>query len=210
MWLVGSKPVRYKCYNSNIFFAWFFAQMTSCFVHYDVGGWQPYVSDELCGWYQLRKYKYPFLLSGLRAQPSDVFYFLWIEAWILKMSKWSEGNRKWYSLCGLSCDSSFYVVFHSTSGGTGGILAWEYSRHTSLTDSRKLRPKRSTMGGGCIRRLQGILAVCFIYFISLYCIVLHFKYFISFHFLLLYFICPNKLIFLLVCCSRCISSETEI
>ena len=34
------------------------------------------------------------------------------------------------------------------------------------------------MGGGCIRRLQGILAVCFIYFISLYCIVLHFKYFI--------------------------------
>ena len=79
MWLVGSKPVRYKCYNSNIFFAWFFAQMTSCFVHYDVGGWQPYVSDELCGWYQLRKCKYPFLLSGLRAQPSDVFYFLWVE-----------------------------------------------------------------------------------------------------------------------------------
>ena len=79
MWLVGSKPVRYKSYNSNIFFAWFFAQMTSCFVHYDVGGWQPYVSDELCGWYQLRKCKYPFLLSGLPAQPSDVFYFLWVE-----------------------------------------------------------------------------------------------------------------------------------
>ena len=105
------------------------------------------------------------------------------EAWVLKMSKWSEGNRKWYSLCGLPCDSSFYVVFHSTSEGTGGILAWEYSRHTSLNDGGKLRRNRSKMGSGCIRRLQGILAVCFIYFIPLYCIVLHFKYFISFHFI---------------------------
>ena len=95
------------------------------------------------------------------------------EAWVLKMSKWSQGNRKWYSLCGFPCDSSFYVVFHSTSEGTGGILAWEYSCHTSLTDGGKLRPKRSKMGSGCIRRLQGILAVCFIYFISLYCIVLY-------------------------------------
>ena len=130
--------------------------------------------------------KYPFLLSGRRAQPSDVFYFLWVErerGVSFKMSKWSQGNRKWYSLCGFPCDSSFYVVFHSTSEGTGGILAWEYSRHTSLTDGGKLRPKRSKMGGGCIRRLQGILAVCFIYFISLYCIVLHFKYFILLHFL---------------------------
>ena len=114
------------------------------------------------------------------------------EAWVLKMSKWSQENRKWYSLCGLPCDSSFYVVFHSTSEGTVGILAWEYSRHISLTDGGKLRPKRSKMGGGCIRRLQGILAVCFIYFISLYCIVLHFKYFISFHFLLLYFKVPTN------------------
>ena len=175
MWLVGSKPVRYKCYNSNIFFAWFFAQMTSCFVHYDVGGWQPYVSDELCGWYQLRKCKYPFLLSGLPAQPSDVFYFLWVErerGVSLKMSKWSQGNRKWYSLCGFPCDSSFYVVFHSTSEGTGGILAWEYSRHTSLTDGGKLRPKRSTMPrwlySQATRNPCGVLYL--FYFIVLYCI----------------------------------------
>ena len=181
MWLVGSKPVRYKCYNSNIFFAWFFAQMTSCFVHYDVGGWQPYVSDELCGYASIHFY----LVAGARSpQTSSIsFESSGKEAWVLKMSKWSQENRKWYSLCGLPCDSSFYVVFHSTSEGTVGILAWEYSRHTSLTDGGKLRPKRSKMGGGCIRRLQGILAVCFIYFISLYCIVLHFKYFILLHFL---------------------------
>ena len=37
MCLVESKPIRYKCYNSNnIFFTCFFAQMTSCLVHYDV------------------------------------------------------------------------------------------------------------------------------------------------------------------------------
>ena len=39
MWLVESKPIRYKCYNSNnIFFACFFAQKTSYvyFEHYDV------------------------------------------------------------------------------------------------------------------------------------------------------------------------------
>ena len=37
MWLVRSKPIRYKCYNSNnTFFTYFFAQMTSCFVHYDI------------------------------------------------------------------------------------------------------------------------------------------------------------------------------
>ena len=126
----------------------------------------------ICSWYKLRKCKYPFLLSGLRAQK---------EAWILKMSKWSEGGRKWCSPCGLPCGSWFYV-FHSSSEGTGGILAWEYS-HTSLNDGGKLRRKRSK-----IRRLHwGILAVCFIHFISLYWIVLHFKYFISFHFLLLYF-----------------------
>jgi len=172
MWLVGSKPIRYKWYNCNIiFFARFFAQMTSCFVHYDVGGWQPCVSDELCSWYKLRKCKYLFLLSGLPAQPSGK------EAWILKMSKWSEGDRKWCSPCGLPCGSWFYV-FHSSSEGTGGILAWEYSRHTSLNDGGKLRRKRSRI------HRQHLRCALFILF---HCIVLHFKYFISFHFLLLYF-----------------------
>ena len=172
MWLVGSKPTEVKMlqFQQHLVysFARFFAQMTSCFVHYDVGGWQPCLNvvDTNCGNPR----------SGLGAQPSGK------EAGILKMSKWSEGDRKWCSPCGLPCGSWFYV-FHSSSEGTGGILAWEYSRHTSLNDGGKLRMKRSK-----IRRLHwGILAVCFIYFISLYCIVLHFKYLILFHFLLLYF-----------------------
>ena len=137
-----------------------------------------YVVDTNCGNTSIHFYLVAFARSPQTSSIS--FESSGKEAWILKMSKWSEGNRKWHSLWGLPCDSSFYVVFHSTSEGTGGILAWEYSRHTSLTDGGKLRRNRSNMGGGCIRRLQGILAVCFINFISLYCIVLHFKYFISF------------------------------
>ena len=125
------------------------------------------------------------------------------EAWVLKMSKWSQGNRKWYSLCGFPCDSSFYFVFYSTSEGTGGILAWEYSRHTSLTDGGKLRPKRSTMPRWFAGYKESLRCALFILF---HCIVLYCILSISFHFLLF----PNKLIFLLVCCCRCISSETEI
>ena len=43
---------------------------------------------------------------------ADVFYFLWVtrERGVnLKISKWSDGNRKWCRLCGLPCSSWFYV-----------------------------------------------------------------------------------------------------
>ena len=115
------------------------------------------------------------------------------ETWILKMSKWSEGNRKWYSLCSLPCDSSFYVVIQGTSEGTGGILAWECSRHNR---SIAVGPV-----GSCDGRDQRWEVAVFVgykeslrcaLFILFHCIVLHFKYLISFHFTYCYYILRSE------------------
>ena len=194
MWLVGSKPVRYKCYNSNIFFAWSFAQMTSCFVHYDVGGWQPYVSDELCGWYQLRKCKYPFLLSGLPAQHSNVFYFLWVErerGVSFKNVKMKPGKQEMIQpvrfalwLLVLRCFSQYFGRNRRNPSlriQPPYIAHWRWKVTT-----QEINDAEEVVFAGYKESLRCAL------FILFHCIVLHFKYFISFHFLLLYFKVPTN------------------
>ena len=144
----------------------------------------------------LRKCKYPFLLSGLPAQPADVFYFLWVErerGVSFKNVKMKPGKQEMIQpvrfslwLLVLRCFSQYFGRNRRNPS-----LRIQHAIHRSLT-VESYDPRDQRCRGGCIRRLQGILAVCFIYFISLYCIVLHFKYFISFHFLLLYFKVPTN------------------
>ena len=148
-----------------------------------------YVVDTNCGNTSIHFYLVAFARSPQTSSIS--FESSGKEAWILKMSKWSEGNRKWYSLCGLPCDSSFYVIFHSTSEGTGGILALEYSRHRH----------RSMTVGSCDGTDQTWEVVVFAGYkeslrcallILFHCIVLYCILSISFHFLLLYFKVPTN------------------
>ena len=113
------------------------------------------------------------------------------EAWVLKMSKWSQGNRKWYSLCGFPCDSSFYVVFHSTSEGTGGILAWEYSTPYIAhwrwkVTTQEINDAEVVVFAGYKESLRCAL------FILFHCIVLYCILSISFHFISCYYILRSQ------------------
>ena len=142
----------------------------------------------------LRKCKYPFLLSGLPAQPSDVFYFLWVErerGVSFKNVKMKPGKQEMIQpvrfslwLLALRCFSQYFGRNRRNPSlriQPPYIAHWRWKVTT-----QEINDAEVVVFAGYKESLRCAL------FILFHCIVLYCILSISFHFLLFYFKVPTN------------------
>ena len=155
----------------------------------------------------LRKCKYPFLLSGLPAQPSDVFYFLWVErerGVSFKNVKMKPGKQEMIQpvrfslwLLALRCFSQYFGRNRRNPSlriQPPYIAHWRWKVTTQEINDAEVvvfAGYKESLRCALFILFHSFLISYFIYFIS-YLIVLYCILSISFHFLLLYFKVPTN------------------